>query len=79
MNLDNEIKKLNYALDSYRQCDYRATYDETDNSVIVRLSDSFGVEVIKDIIIKDDFLEDNLNAFKKEAINKCSHVKKKEN
>lgn len=79
MNLNNEIKKLNFALDSYKQCNYHAEYIETDDSVIIKLKDSFDVEVMKDVFIKDEFLEDNINNFKREAINKCSHVKKEEN
>jgi hypothetical protein len=77
INLDNEFKKLNYGLGSY-PCIYHADYEliEEDNSIKLLLLDQGDMEILSYKFPMPITIEE-INRFKKQAINICSHVKKK--
>jgi len=78
MDLDQEIKKLNYALKSYK-CDYHADYEEDANTgrVTFFLLDSGELPIITHEIPFGPDFEQSVTNFKKQAINTCSHAKAK--
>lgn len=76
MDLDQEIKKLNYALNSYK-CDYHADYEEDLNTgkATFFLLDSGELPIITHEIPFGPDFNQNVTNFKKQAINTCSHAK----
>lgn len=76
MDLDQEMKKLNYALKSYK-CDHHADYEEDINTgkVTLLLLDSGELPIITKEASYGDSFESDVTSFKKQAINFCSHVK----
>ena len=71
MELDKEIKKLNFALDSY-PCGFSADYEPTNHDVSLILSDSKGVELIRHTHPEIEAAE--MLQFKKDALKLCSHA-----
>tara|TARA_R110000772_G_scaffold62137_1_gene139600 strand:- start:11002 stop:11235 length:234 start_codon:yes stop_codon:yes gene_type:complete len=76
MDLDQEIKKLNYALNSYK-CNHHADYEEDTNTgkVTFLLLDSGELPIITKEVSYGDNFEKEVTDFKKQAIKFCSHVK----
>lgn len=74
MDLDQEFKKLNYALKSYK-CDHHADYEVDGENVTFLLLDAGELPIITREVVNGDGLEKELTGFKKQAINFCSHVK----
>ena len=71
MELDKEIKKINFALDSY-PCGFVANYETTNHDISLILKDSKGAELIKHTHPEIEAAE--MLQFKKEALKLCSHA-----
>lgn len=74
MDLEKEIKKLNYALESYK-CKYHADFEEDTNlgKVTLFLFDSGEMPVMESVIPYGPDFENSVKAFKVHSINKCTH------
>tara|TARA_R110000822_G_scaffold227017_2_gene359710 strand:- start:7443 stop:7670 length:228 start_codon:yes stop_codon:yes gene_type:complete len=74
IDLDKEIKKLNYALGSY-PCGYSADYelDDRENILKLMLMDSGDMPVLE-LVTASPISINEMNGFKSRCIKKCSHA-----
>lgn len=75
MDLEIEFKKLNYALKSYKQCNYTADYEHNkdEGSYTLMLLDVGEMPVLSHKVT-ENVTETDINKFKKEALKKCTHA-----
>ena len=73
LELEKEFKKLNYALESYKSCDYSAEYQIGNESTLMILKNNITGEDLLIHRYEGLVTIEDVSEFKKKALYMCTH------